>query len=139
MLDPREHRMGITVDIENAFNTRSRTVVLEKLFSEQKLQPIRRIAHWAYAKGSKLIVRNKKEQLVGQINSSTGVRQGDPLASLLFAVSMQHLYEKVLRDSDQVYGVAIQDDFTLVGPPACCRVPQVILHAYARRRPCYPE
>ena len=52
--------------------------------------------------------------------SANGVRQGDPLASMLFALSMQSIYQQALvaaGGQHPVTGVAILDDFTIVGKP----------------------
>jgi hypothetical protein len=51
--------------------------------------------------------------------STSGVKQGDPLGSLLFALSVKQMYnEAVASDgTGEIKAIAFQDDITLVGPP----------------------
>ena len=44
------------------------------------------------------------------------VKQGDPHAGLLFALSMKDVYQQTL-DAHNVSAVAIMDDLTIVGQP----------------------
>jgi hypothetical protein len=56
----------------------------------------------------------RKSRLVKTIPSAQGVRQGDSLAALAFAVSVQGVYERALRGT-QAAGVAILDDLVIFG------------------------
>jgi hypothetical protein len=56
-------------------------------------------------------------RLAGEFLSSEGVRQGDVLASLLFALSMRDAYSSSIKDLD-CQAVAVMDDFYLLGPPS---------------------
>lgn len=53
----------------------------------------------------------------GSLLSQEGVRQGDCLGTLLFSLSMQRIYQDSIADITGVKGIAIADDFNLVGSP----------------------
>jgi hypothetical protein len=63
-----------------------------------------------------LLFLNDGDKLVDTILSQEGVRQGDVLGPLLFCIGIHRLYVDCLRESG-AQGVAIADDFTLVGLP----------------------
>ena len=54
--------------------------------------------------------------MIFELLSSEGVKQGDVLASLLFALSMKCLYSDCIKDLDS-HAAAVMDDFYLFGPP----------------------
>ena len=85
----------MSLDIKNAFNTRSRVKMATTLFNEQKTHPIWRIFHWAYDEPSQLNIFHQNGAYLGTILSQEGVRQGDILASFIFSLSMQPAYEKI--------------------------------------------
>ena len=103
------------VDFINAFNTIRRKVVLENLFSHPQLSQIWRLAHFLYSDPSLLYLFDGV-QLVDTLLSQEGVRQGDVLGPLLFCIGVHKLYEECMSVSG-AQGVAIADDFTLVGRP----------------------
>ena len=51
--------------------------------------------------------------------SRSGVRQGDPLGPLLFALALQKPFQGALQAAPGADGVAFLDDCTVVGRPAC--------------------
>ena len=57
------------------------------------LKPIWRLSHWAYRQSSPLLIMDNGKY-VDTILSEEGVKQGDTLGSLLFALSMQRLYRR---------------------------------------------
>lgn len=61
--------------------------------------------------------RDSGGNLYPGITSSQGVRQGDPLSSLLFALAIQPVYEALVTKHVGVHASAILDDVTLVGTP----------------------
>jgi hypothetical protein len=100
----------LTIDITNAFNTRSRKVILKELYSHSTLSPIYRIAHLALCHATPLLLVQSSETM----SSTHGVRQGCTLAGLLFALSIHRHLTAVPTDT---IVCAIQDDITLCGPP----------------------
>jgi hypothetical protein len=69
---------------------------------------------FAYSSPSALLLQRCDGQF---IQSSNGVRQGDPLACLLFCVYMRELYAQLAEEADvTLYGFV--DDLHIVGSPA---------------------
>ena len=104
----------LACDIKNAFNSRDRAAILKKLYETPSLEPLWRISHWAYGAPSDLLVTDGGK-LTEIIPSAQGVRQGDALSSLLFALSMVQIY----RDTAERSGtrtIAVQDDVYFLGP-----------------------
>ena len=110
---------AVKVDISNAFNTCSRSRLLHLLFATPELAPLHRFVHWAYSEPTLLIPQRRgKLDEADFIQSASGVRQGDPLSSLLFCVYMKTAIDAVMRDPElagriQVY--AYVDDVHIVG------------------------
>src|SRR6185437_8751171 len=125
-LDADKRNVAVLVDLANAFNTRERDDIAAELYARQETKPLWRLFDFAYArKATALLVYGKKGVIRHVQSSDNGVRQGCVLASLLYALSMQRMYE---RSRDASIGVdssrraarcfAILDDFTVVGTPA---------------------
>lgn len=107
-----EEPILLSDDLPNAYNNLSRALMFERLYSTPALAPFFRLAHMAYGAGADLFVCNE-EGLIGSIFSAAGVRQGDPLALLLFVLAMQPSFE--LAAGPKVTPVAIVDDLEIVG------------------------
>jgi hypothetical protein len=105
----------ISADITNAFNCRKRSQILASLFNEPSLSPLYRLAHWSYGNPSSLLVMDHG-RVLRSFGSLEGVKQGDVLASLLFALSMKDIYASSVADLD-CHAVAIMDDSYFIGPP----------------------
>ena len=107
----------IATDFKAAFQTRDRSIIAQRLFQQPLLSYIHRFFHWAYQHPSDLLLFNPDSgELAATISNSNGVRQGDVLASVAFAVSVQQLFVDCLSSAPSVLGLAIIDDFSLVGP-----------------------
>ena len=103
----------LKVDISNAFNTCDRARVLRELYGTPQLGALFRLTHFAYSAPSQLLMQGCDGK---SILSSTGVRQGDPLAPLLFCLYMRDVYHKVAEQADvTLYGFF--DDLNVVGTP----------------------
>jgi hypothetical protein len=114
--DPVQKFAAVAIDFQNAFNSIDRQIVLKEMYSHNSLKSLWPIVDFAYSEPSDLLTRDHERIFRKTVISSQGVRQGDPLSSLLFAVAIHPLYESILSEFPQVRGIAIHDDFTLVGP-----------------------
>ena len=93
-LDSNVENVAILADISNAFNTRERADIAAELYSNKEAALLWRVFRFSYGAGaSPLLVFGEKGQCKHVQASSNGVRQGDPLSSLLFAISMRKIYE----------------------------------------------
>lgn len=120
LLDADPLAVAVFADVSNAFNTRQRAAIAEQLYNEPITKPIWRMFQFAYARcESPLIVYGRGGRCEHVQPSAEGVRQGDPLASLLFAVSMDQLYAnaRAAVPPGAVECVAVLDDATFVGRP----------------------
>ena len=107
----------LRTDFKNAFNIRHRRIIAARLFSSPSTSTIWRFFALAYGgtEGSAMGVY-QRGKLIHHFLNNEGVKQGDPLAAFLFALSMQPVYEECVRGIEGVEAVAIADDFTLIGP-----------------------
>ena len=74
------------------------------------------MAHW-YGAPSRLLMVDRG-RIVENIWSTQGVRQGDALSSLLFALSMTEIF-KTAAETSGCRMIAVQDDVYFLGTPAC--------------------
>ena len=110
-----ERRILLSVDIMNAFNSLSRSVVMQKLLADPRLKKIWRFFYWSYREGSPLLVFDDTGILQAVLQSVQGVKQGDPLSAFAFAFTVQHLFRDALKAGKGVTAAAVLDDLTLVG------------------------
>ena len=113
-LDEHPQWSVLACDLKNAFNARDRGDILKILYQHQELAPVWRLAHWAYGAPSDLLVVDRGK-LVEVIKSTQGVKQGDTLSSLLFALSMTGIYARTAERAG-VRAIAVQDDIYFLGP-----------------------
>ncbi len=115
----------LKTDFANAFNACFRGKVWETLLSLKKTEPIWKLFYWCYSSPSPLLLYDRNN-LHTILESTEGVRQGDPFAALCFSLLVQSLYEEALQGLTGSHGVAIQDDLSLVGPY------KLVMEAYDR-------
>ena len=80
----------LSVDVTNAFNTIDRAEILHTVYSNALLARCWRMVAFGYGKPSLLLMRcdGLVPDCEAFIESQTGVRQGDPLAAMLFGLTM---------------------------------------------------
>jgi hypothetical protein len=108
---------GVTVqtDYGNAFNTLWRTPLLAAV--AKHAPPLLPLATWAYAQPSRLLVHGAPAG-TAPIQSQCGVRQGDAMASLLFALTTQDVLVGLRETHPDAPAVAYADDTHLQGSAA---------------------
>jgi hypothetical protein len=98
----------VQVDWRNAFNTVRRDRMLAAV--TQRCSTLLPMVAWAYGQHSRLLVQHSQEV----VSSQSGVRQGDPLGPLLFALTLQGPLEQV-AEMGLARPVAFADDTFLQG------------------------
>ena len=104
----------LRTDFKNAFNDRNRHVIARALFACKSTSPLWRFFVFAYGGASHLGVY-ERGHLVHRFLADNGVKQGCPIASFLYALSVQSLYEACIAEHRDVEAYAVADDFTLTG------------------------
>jgi len=107
--------IALKTDFANAFNAASRDRIWQTLLRHPQTEPLWRMFHWSYSQPSPLLLYDRNG-LHSQLESSEGVRQGDPFAAFAFALSVQSLYENAIVGLSDCHAVSVQDDLTLIGP-----------------------
>jgi hypothetical protein len=104
----------LQLDFQNAFNSVSRTALLQAVASRApRLLPF---AAWTYRSHGPLVVRGASAD-APPLTSQSGVRQGGPCGPLLFALALQGPLERIWDAFPDVRVVAYADDVHLQGPP----------------------
>ena len=89
--------------------------MLDNLYSCGHLHGLWRLADWCYGSPSELVVSSPSGFEV--ISSARGARQGCPLGTLLFSLSLQPILQHMVQGLPGVTLTAIVDDITVAGPP----------------------
>jgi len=89
----------LSIDMANAFNTIDRATILRILYSDRTLRRCWRAVAFGYGKPSLLLMHthDSVSDDAAFIESRTGVRQGDPLAALLFSLAMHDVYDALAK------------------------------------------
>ena len=106
----------LRLDFRNAFNERKRHVIARALFDAPLTSPIWRFFMMAYGGVGTHMGVYQRGQLIMRFLNREGVKQGCPIASFLYALSVQHLYEQCVEGIDDLQAYAVADDLTLIGP-----------------------
>jgi hypothetical protein len=118
--DAQNPMAAITLDIRNAFNECSRRHVMDSIYARSELSLIWRYVDFNYSQPSELWTEDAdgRLQISTALRSKQGVRQGDPLSPLLFAVAWQSVDDGVTDEfkGKDVKILSFHDDTTIVAP-----------------------
>ncbi len=105
-----------SIDFANAFNSAERSDLLSELFRHDALAPLHKLAAWGYSDGTPLWRYDDQRKIRSMLLSTNGVRQGCPLAALIFAVGIAPVYKKAIEGTGADC-MAFLDDGNFVGTP----------------------
>ncbi|HVW99154.1 MAG TPA: reverse transcriptase domain-containing protein, partial [Candidatus Babeliaceae bacterium] len=94
---PHHPIAALAIDFKNAFNSISRKAMLKALCAQPTLESLWRLVNFAYSSPSDLLIRDHNHNLYAGLSSTQGVRQGDPLSSLLFTLTIQPVYQATIQ------------------------------------------
>ena len=106
----------VCLDIKNAFNSISRHAALSAMLAAKSLESMHSFAHLLYGADSLLLPPFPSSCLV----SREGVKQGDPLAPLMFCLAVKPVLDGlqlIARNQGAGGVVAFMDDITIVCHP----------------------
>jgi hypothetical protein len=115
-LDP-EGYITIYVDSVNAYNSASRAMMLESVYSDSRLAHLWSAYDFCYSTPSQLLLR-QHGTIIDSVLSAQGGRQGCVLAGLGYAHLFQPAYENCVQGLPNTTARAIMDDLAITGPPA---------------------
>ena len=118
MLTEPVHRYGgMKDDVKNAFNEMDRRIILRRLYDEESLSSMWRLADWSYNEPSPVYVMDRNGTILDVIMCSQGVKQGCPLALNLFCIGLNPTIKEAVQELPGVIPIGIADDVTFSGPP----------------------
>jgi Reverse transcriptase (RNA-dependent DNA polymerase) len=125
-LEADEQAVAILIDSENAFNACSRTALAGLLQADRRTATLWRLFDMLYCRSATPMVSYSSSGGVDCIiKSASGVRQGEPMSSFLFAFLIQGVYQRVSDSAGPGNStvLAVLDDLTIVARPAvACRM-----------------
>ena len=88
------NQVCVAVDFKNAFNSISREFVLKTFYARPQFKTLFRLVEFSYSDATDLYIKDQNTT-APMLKSQEGVRQGDPLSALLFAVAIHELYKGI--------------------------------------------
>jgi hypothetical protein len=113
----RAGRRVRTLDASNAYNTVHRHAFMDAIRTAdygETFSPMKGYVNFAYGQRSKAVYEDANDKL-HEINVDTGVRQGDPMAPLLFCLAIQPLLDEFAKRHPSFEIVAFLDDIAIIG------------------------
>ena len=119
-LDSSMSQVALLADVANAFNALDRRAIAKALADRPETKPLWHMVRTAYGDHRSPLLVCGRRGLDSVLQSESGVRQGDVLASLLFALTLQPVYERAVSvgcgdEPQSVSAYAVLDDVTFVG------------------------
>lgn len=119
---------AITLDLRNAYNTISRRRILEALYAHEELEGLWKFSRWLLGSPSLLLVA-QDGVAVTAFRSATGVRQGELLGPVFFALALHPDVLAAIAHARQqaaavgvapslINAVCILDNVNVVAPPS---------------------
>ncbi len=105
-------------DIRNAFGTVRRSSILTELYRHDALRPLAKLTRWLLSSPSPLYLQGPDGRILRTFKAGEGVKQGDSLAPLLFALATIDKLKQVKMQCPNTTVAAILDDVGIVGSPA---------------------
>ena len=99
----------IALDFKNAFNTLGRKAIYEAI--KRHCPELLGFFHWSY--GGQASLRLGEGSKICE--SSTGVRQGDPLGPLFFCIGIHDALAEVAKEFPEAHSIFYLDDGTMMG------------------------
>ena len=106
----------LSLDFRNAFNTRKRHTIAAALKAAPSTSRLWRFFDTFYGQRASHLGIYDRGELIYRFVNDEGVRQGCPVASFLYALSVQSIYEAAVAGLPELEAVAVADDFTITGP-----------------------
>ena len=103
----------LSVDVKNAFNSPSRMDIAKHVLAFSALRPFQRFFEVEYSGASELLYYGSEGKLVGTVLSTSGLRQGSPLASMYYCAFFQPMLETLSMEFPEVEFHAFIDDVTM--------------------------
>ena len=88
-----ETRTGASTDIQNAFNSLDRGLMMAELFSHPTLAPVWRLAHWVYSQPVDLQLFSSAGVFLRFITAARGPLQGEPFSTFLYCLTTKPLVD----------------------------------------------
>ena len=120
LLERNPHWACVGNDLRNGFNAISREKAVQAIHDNPLFAPYLPFVQQSYLREAPLLARGKPIQAAGQprpVDSSQGVRQGDPFAPALFALALHPVLQRVQEKFPDVYIFSYLDDTYMLGPP----------------------
>ena len=101
------NKVVLKLDMKNAFNTISRKCCIDQV--KNHIPQVQKWIQWCYSQPSRLLLGEHV------IMSESGVQQGDPFGSLLFAMGLQPILIELKSQLDLDLFYAYEDDIIVAG------------------------